>query len=271
MASIGSRVRAACRARAHRLGDRQRAARRARRPLCDQFVCRRMALARRARADRGRMARSRRAARSSPTSSTNPAFALAAAPVFGNDVGAVLVWSGTQPRQLLGFFPARIGERRYGIKLPILVGWTHPYAPLGTPLVERDAAEPVIAAWLAHIAGDPSLPGLVLLPLLRRGWSVRRGARRDSAAHANAVRRFCAASSGACWSRATTARTTSNMRLSAHRQRELRRSGRRLADARRVAVHGRVGAVGHRRRDRGFFRARSERLEGQSRHRRGAS
>jgi len=95
-----------------------------------------------------------------------PAFALPAAKIFGGDAGALLVWSGTSPRKLLGFFPGRIEPRRYGLKLPVLVGWTHAYAPLGTPLVEREAAEPVIAAWLAHLADDPELPGLVLLPLL---------------------------------------------------------------------------------------------------------
>jgi CelD/BcsL family acetyltransferase involved in cellulose biosynthesis len=95
-----------------------------------------------------------------------PAFAQPAAKIFGRDAGALLVWSGTSPRKLLGFFPGRIEPRRYGLKLPVLVGWTHPYAPLGTPLVEREAAEPVIAAWLAHLADDPELPGLVLLPFL---------------------------------------------------------------------------------------------------------
>jgi CelD/BcsL family acetyltransferase involved in cellulose biosynthesis len=95
-----------------------------------------------------------------------PAFALEAAKVFGRDAGALLVWSGTSPRKLLGFFPAHIEPRRYGLKLPVWVGWTHAYAPLGTPLVEREAAEPAIAAWLAHLADDPDLPGLVLLPYL---------------------------------------------------------------------------------------------------------
>jgi CelD/BcsL family acetyltransferase involved in cellulose biosynthesis len=95
-----------------------------------------------------------------------PAFAVAAAEVFGRDAGAVLVWSGTSPRKLLGLFPARIEPRRYGLKLPVLLGWTHPYAPLGTPLVDREAAEPVIGAWLAHLADNPDLPGLVLLPFL---------------------------------------------------------------------------------------------------------
>jgi CelD/BcsL family acetyltransferase involved in cellulose biosynthesis len=95
-----------------------------------------------------------------------PAFALPATRIFGRDAGALLVWSGTSPRKLLGFFPSRIETRRYGFKLPVLVGWTNPYAPLGTPLVEREAAEPVIAAWLAYLADDPELPGLVLLPFL---------------------------------------------------------------------------------------------------------
>src|SRR5580693_3591366 len=95
-----------------------------------------------------------------------PAFALEAAKIFGGGAGALLVWSGTSPRKLLGFFPGRIEPRRYGLKLPVLVGWTHPFAPLGTPLVEREAAEPVIATWLAYLTDDPELPGLVLLPFL---------------------------------------------------------------------------------------------------------
>ena len=83
-----------------------------------------------------------------PNAFYEPAFALAAAPVFGRGAGAVLVWSASAPRRLLGFFPARIETRRYGVRLPVLLGWTHAYAPLGVPLVEREAAEAVIAAWL---------------------------------------------------------------------------------------------------------------------------
>jgi hypothetical protein len=94
-----------------------------------------------------------------------PFFARAAAPVFGKNVGAGLVWSrggGT----LLGFFPARIEARRHGLPLPILTGWTHAYGPLGVPLVDRDLAEPAIAAWLDHIAANPALPDLLLIPYL---------------------------------------------------------------------------------------------------------
>lgn len=93
-----------------------------------------------------------------------PAFARAAARVFGREAGAGLVWSRGTPPRLLGFFPGRITRRRYGIPLPILTGWTHPFGPLGTPLVERDLSEPVIAAWLDHVARDAQLPKLMLLP-----------------------------------------------------------------------------------------------------------
>jgi CelD/BcsL family acetyltransferase involved in cellulose biosynthesis len=158
-----------------------------------------------------------------------PAFALSAAAAFGGDVGAVLVWSGTRPRKLLGFFPAHVAERRYGFRLPVLVGWTHPYAPLGTPLVDRDAAEPVIAAWLAHLAADPSLPGLLLLPLLAEdgpfestlGTILRRAQLpcADFARHHRALLE------------PRIDRTHYvELSLSAHRHRELRRTGRRLTD-----------------------------------------
>jgi CelD/BcsL family acetyltransferase involved in cellulose biosynthesis len=95
-----------------------------------------------------------------------PAFALAAAPVFGRDVGAGLVWSRAAPCRLMGFFPARIERRRYGVALPVMVGWTHPFAPLGTPLVDHDAGAAAIFAWLDHLAGRPDLPRLLLMPYL---------------------------------------------------------------------------------------------------------
>jgi CelD/BcsL family acetyltransferase involved in cellulose biosynthesis len=158
-----------------------------------------------------------------------PAFALAAAGVFGSDVGAVLVWSGTSPRKLLGFFPARAKERRYGVKLPVLAGWTHPFAPLGTPLVERNAAEPVIAAWLAHLAADPALPGLLLLPLIAADGPFA------TALGAILQRAHMQFADFAHHRRALLAPGAERLHyleraLSPHRYRELRRTGRRLSD-----------------------------------------
>jgi CelD/BcsL family acetyltransferase involved in cellulose biosynthesis len=158
-----------------------------------------------------------------------PAFASAAARVFGRDAGAVLVWSGTGPRKLLGFFPARIERRRYGLNLPVLAGWSHPYAPLGTPLVDREAAEPVIAAWLAYLAGNTELPGLLLLPFLTVEGPF-------AAALDVILRRAQMPSANFnCHSRALLAPHGDRSlyvewALDVHKYKELRRMGRRLGD-----------------------------------------
>jgi len=92
-----------------------------------------------------------------------PAFALAAQPVFGRYVGATLVWSRGTTRRLLGLFPSRTASYRYGLPWPIVMGWINPYAPLGVPLVDREAAEVVLGAWLEHMASRR--PRLLLLPM----------------------------------------------------------------------------------------------------------
>src|SRR5947209_5678611 len=64
-----------------------------------------------------------------------PAFMLAAATVFGAGVGATLVRTSTG--RLAGLFPARRVRPQGGL-VPMLKGWTHPFGPLGVPLVDRD-------------------------------------------------------------------------------------------------------------------------------------
>ena len=48
----------------------------------------------------------------------------------------------------------------------MVVGWTHPFAPLGVPLVDRDDAGAVMAAWLDHLSHDLAMPARLLLPLI---------------------------------------------------------------------------------------------------------
>ena len=87
-------------------------------------------------------------------------FMIPAAPVFGAGAGATLVWSAAG--RLMGLFPARLERAPFARA----VGWTHPFAPLGTPLVDRADPEAVIAAWLDHLTRDRSMPAVLLMPLV---------------------------------------------------------------------------------------------------------
>jgi CelD/BcsL family acetyltransferase involved in cellulose biosynthesis len=91
----------------------------------------------------------------------DPAFALAAVPAFGSP-GAVLVWS--KPGRLIGLLPACI-ERRYGV-ISTLTGWTHPFAPFGVPLVDRDETDAAVVGFLDHVESDERLPKLAMLPFV---------------------------------------------------------------------------------------------------------
>jgi CelD/BcsL family acetyltransferase involved in cellulose biosynthesis len=158
-----------------------------------------------------------------------PAFALPAAPVFGADTGAVLVWSRSATPQLLGFFPATVERRRYGVWPSVLVGWTHPYAPFGAPLIDCDNADAVLAAWLAHLAGDARLPGLVLLPYLPLQGPLA------AALEAALARHGCSSAVFASHTRAllqpADERASYLDRAVSHKQRrELRRKRKRLAE-----------------------------------------
>jgi CelD/BcsL family acetyltransferase involved in cellulose biosynthesis len=160
-----------------------------------------------------------------------PDFALAAAPALGRDVEAILAWS--DERHLLGLLPFRLMSRRYGLKLPLLVGWTHPFAPLGTPLVDRDATAEVAAACLAHIAGDASLPKLVLLPLLPDAGPVARALRTASGELGGAHRAFGEHQRAALDLAAGRPRDLDEV-IGAKRMREARRLRRRLCEVGQV-------------------------------------
>jgi CelD/BcsL family acetyltransferase involved in cellulose biosynthesis len=156
-----------------------------------------------------------------------PDFALAAAPALGRDVEAILVWSAE--RQLLGLLPFRLMSRRYGMKFPLLVGWTHPFAPLGTPLIDRDATAEATAACLAHIAGDASLPKLLLLPLLPDAGPVAR-ALRIAAENRGGVHRAFGEHQRAALDLAADRPRDLDEVIGAKRMREARRLRRRLGE-----------------------------------------
>jgi CelD/BcsL family acetyltransferase involved in cellulose biosynthesis len=160
-----------------------------------------------------------------------PDFALAAAPALGRDVETILVWSAE--RHLLGLLPFRRSSRRYGVKLPLLVGWTHPFAPLGTPLIDRDATAEVAAACLAHIAGDANLPKLALLPLLPDSGPVAR-ALRTAAENRGGTHHAFGGHQRAALDLATGHSRDLDGVIGAKRMRESRRLRRRLGEAGRV-------------------------------------
>jgi CelD/BcsL family acetyltransferase involved in cellulose biosynthesis len=161
-----------------------------------------------------------------------PAFAVPAASAFGPDVGAGLVWSRTD--RLLGLFPARIA-RRCGV--PVLTGWTHPYGPLGTPLVDGREAELVIAAWFDHVVNAAELPGLMMLPLVPEQGPLATAlaavlARRGAQCAVLGRHRRALAAPGD--DRAAYIERA----LGAKKRKELRRQRRRLADVGALAVDG---------------------------------
>jgi CelD/BcsL family acetyltransferase involved in cellulose biosynthesis len=161
----------------------------------------------------------------------DPDFALAAAaaPALGHGIEAILVWSADPPRRLLGLFLFTIRRRRYVLKLPLLVGWTHPFAPLGTPLVDRDACGEVVAAALDHMAGDEALPKRLLLPLLNETGPVARAlqtALADRGGVCAAFGRHCRAVLQPGADRAGYIERA----IGAKRRKELRRQRRRLAE-----------------------------------------
>jgi CelD/BcsL family acetyltransferase involved in cellulose biosynthesis len=167
-----------------------------------------------------------------------PAFALAAQPVFGRDVGAVLVWSRSTQARLLGFFPTRIA-RRHGV--PMLTGWTHPYAPLGTPLVDRDVAQAVAAVWLDHLANEPGLPRFMLIPDLPTDGLVAQ------AIDAEVARRHARSASFDLRHRALLAPEHAradylDRALGPKKRKELRRQRRRLQDRAAVTYASAHGA-----------------------------
>jgi CelD/BcsL family acetyltransferase involved in cellulose biosynthesis len=82
----------------------------------------------------------------------------------GRHVTAVLVWSGSETRRLLGFFPVILP--RHGLVPAAARLWRPSLVPLGAPLVDGEQAAEVIGAFLDHLARRGSRAAGVLFPLL---------------------------------------------------------------------------------------------------------
>lgn len=170
-----------------------------------------------------------------------PAFALPAARALAPDVQALVISAREAPGKLLGLFPARMGRRRYGGLVPLLEGWAHAYGPLGTPLIDRDCADAVLAAWLSHLARDTARPALMLLPLVPQSGAfaaaldralLRHGARQK---HFGRHRRALLAPAG---DRSGYLDAAINPKM----RKELRRQRRRLGDLGPLAHEALTGA-----------------------------
>lgn len=88
-------------------------------------------------------------------------YALAAGPAFGAGVRVMLI-ADRPPEEpgarLLAAWPHRRLRQRWGVPLPVLMGWTHGYAPQGAPLLDGDDPAVALAALLAapRALGEPA-------------------------------------------------------------------------------------------------------------------
>lgn len=96
-----------------------------------------------------------------------PEFAQAASLAFGKNVKLLTISTteNGQTRMLLAW-PYRVVRQRWGIPLHVMVGWTHPFASLGVPLVDADHAESALRALLNSRSIFTNLPPRALLPLI---------------------------------------------------------------------------------------------------------
>jgi CelD/BcsL family acetyltransferase involved in cellulose biosynthesis len=89
---------------------------------------------------------------------------------------------------LLGLFPVVMPKGSIGTL--DLFGWRHEQLALGTPLVDRDHAAPVVAAFLDWIARQSSRAGGVLLPFITEDGPTAGVIRMVAEETGRAIRRF---------------------------------------------------------------------------------
>jgi len=93
-----------------------------------------------------------------------PGFALAAAEHLATpDLGVLAVYDGLR---LVALLPGRVEGFASGRPVPVFVAWTHPFAPLSTPLLDREFAADAVPALMAAMRALPGAPKAALFPFL---------------------------------------------------------------------------------------------------------
>jgi CelD/BcsL family acetyltransferase involved in cellulose biosynthesis len=151
------------------------------------------------------------------------AGAAAAAGLGGGDVHAVTVRTAGR---LVGLLPGSVEGLAAGRPVPTFVAWTHPFAPLSTPLIDREANDEVIAAMLDFLPSLPGAPRLALFPLLAEQGPAAKSIARRLARTSRSARRFAAHQRAAF----VPERDQVQLSLSTRKLKELRRQRRRLAE-----------------------------------------
>jgi CelD/BcsL family acetyltransferase involved in cellulose biosynthesis len=173
-----------------------------------------------------------------------PSFALAAAKHLsgGREVGALLIRDGAR---LMGLVPGRVESFAAGRPIATFVGWIHPYAPLSTPLLDRETAKEVVDCVLQVLPKLPGAPRLILYPFVNEDGAVARLRAGDLARKGISVSRFDPHQRAMLQPAAGSHPLAS---ISGGRLKELRRQRRRLGElgvlaCRRVAHGPETGAA----------------------------
>jgi hypothetical protein len=151
-----------------------------------------------------------------------PAFAAAANRLERGGVGIVSV---QRDAQLIALLPGRVEGWAAARPVPTFIAWTHPFAPLSTPLVDRDAAAEAVAAIFDFLPHMPGTPKLALFPLMNTEGPVAALIHKELASRGKDLRAFGA------HPRAALIPGDAGPIGSSGRRKELRRQRRRLSES----------------------------------------
>jgi CelD/BcsL family acetyltransferase involved in cellulose biosynthesis len=117
-----------------------------------------------------------------------PGFAFPAANKLGPpDLGVLSVYHGAK---LVGLLPGRVEGFSNGRAVPMFVAWTHPFAPMSSPLLDRELAADAVSALIASMGALPGSPKAALFPYLPDTSVAARLIGLDAATKGQAVTRL---------------------------------------------------------------------------------